>query len=245
MKMPLIKHKMKRLNNDVIEFTSFTRNQFKELNAAVAVSNKETVYSTFINFLQQIVVTPNLKVEDLPYWDAAMLFIHARTVSVSEVIELSYVCNNTVYDDSNASKQCGNKILTGALLNKTIFKDSDKFSNIIELDYGVFLKMRPPNLKEYLEIIYESDNINWDAEPLLVKFIQEVFNDTEIEDRTTNCNFEDDMLNILGNMSPNTYNKIIEWFEELPDISLFVNIHCNKCGNDDIDELVGLRDFFD
>ena len=241
--MPIVVHSMTTLSGDTIEFTPFTRKQFKELNSAVAVADERTVYNALVNFMQSIITTPDVNVMTMPYWDACMLFIRARSVSVSEVVQATYICTNLVKKEGELV-ECDNDVLAGIVLPDAKYDDKGVFANEIEISEGVYFAMRSPNIEEYFKIIYESDQSTWDAESVIVKFITSVYDKDNVDNRELNDKFEEDLLALLGNLTQVAYDKIVLWFENLPDVTHKVVVHCTKCGGVETDHMRGLRDFF-
>lgn len=233
------------LSCDPFEYKPFSRKNFKELHTAVAIAHGDAMYEAVESFLQSCVVDESsMRVGDLPYWDAAMLFVKARAVSVSEMVELRYTCRNIVHDNStNTNKPCGTSIPAGLLLNNVHYINVTGANTNLKMTNTLHFVMRFPTLKEYLQLTYEGDSLEV-KDDILSKLIIGVYNDEVYDGVDINKNFNNEVKEILSELPPRLFNKLGEWLNDLPNISVRVNIKCHSCGAVDVDDVVGIVDFF-
>lgn len=235
----ILTYKLERLNGDIIKYRPFSRRDFKDLSVAATVATGKTLYTSISTFIQKCVVD-DTDVSTLPYWDAAMLFVKARSVSVAEVVELKYDCKSPKPDNTI----CNNSVLAGMLLTEVFYTNANGAYDTIKLTDDVVFKMRYPNIVEYLQVTYESGLIGFDNEDTIASMIIAVYDNDDYDDRDTNPNFDAEAKQMIGNLPPMLFNKLLTWFKELPNIGVDVQVNCNSCGAKKVDRIRGLVDFF-
>lgn len=242
MKKHILQYKFETLTGDVIEYKPFTRKDFKFLSTAATISQGDTLYESIGAFIQSCILSDH-KVETMPFWDSAMLFIKARSVSVSEVVELSYNCTNVIKSD-NDSKVCGSKILAGLILPNTFYINGTNITDEINLTDNIVLKMRFPNIVEYLKTTYEAGTEAFDNDDVVSEMIVGIYDNEDYDSPENNELFKSEIKEMLSQLPPNLYQKIMIWFKSLPNVGCDIPIKCTSCGHADTDKLRGLIDFF-
>jgi hypothetical protein len=115
------------------------------LMAAQSTDEKET-----LDVIKQVLnncIISDIDVDDLPTFDLEYLFMQLRARSVGEVVSLRYTCNNTIKNDKDEEKACGNivKIDMNILdIKPTI---DEKHTSKIEINDKLGIMMKYPTLK--------------------------------------------------------------------------------------------------
>jgi hypothetical protein len=243
MKKHIISYRMATLDGGEIAYKPFSRRDFKDLSTAATISSGDTLYNSIAAFIQTCIIG-NERVEDIPYWDAAMLFVRSRSVSVSEVVELKYECKHVIKTENSPDRVCGSTILAGLLLPNVFYTNTAGMINEIHITENIVLKMRYPNIVEYLKAVYESGINGFDNDEVISNMVIAVYNENDYDDAENNENFKDEVKEMISQLPPNLYQKIMNWFANLPNIGCDIPIKCNSCGAKDTDKLRGLIDFF-
>jgi hypothetical protein len=87
------------------------------------------IINTTIQTIKNCIVEGDVNVEKLPFFDIDYLFIALRAKSIGETVDMTFICNNQIEDESI----CGNKFEAPIDIGKvTVIKD-DSISNEIKL----------------------------------------------------------------------------------------------------------------
>jgi hypothetical protein len=173
-------------------------------------------------------------VNDLPLNDVEFLFYQLRARSESEVLELKYRCENITEDD----KKCNNIMEYNLNLLTELEVVKPDISPIIEVTDKVGLKLRYQR--------FEKDIIG-DKLPTPQQILEIIAKNVEfIYDENSAYSGKDiplqGIVDWIGELSPEKYVKIEEFFANEPKIIKKFGIKCKKCG---FDHSIEVRDIFD
>jgi hypothetical protein len=204
---------------------------------AMESDNKEDVERNIRQILTNCTLTEGINIDKLPVIDIEYYFLHLRARSVGEIVENEYVCNNIVND-----VVCGGKIK--GLLNlleinvttnpniKSTIQLSDKIS--MKLKYPEFsLAQKLSKMNSAIDIIFEIvvDSIEWIFDGEQYYYAHETP--------------KNELLEYVESFNTEQFNKIEEFFNNLPTIKKTMEMKCGKCGFDHSIEMKGLESFFE
>lgn len=134
---------------------------------------------------------------------------------------------------------CGTEILVDIDLSKT-FVPEFKGDNLIKANENVVIKLKHPTIQ-----VFENNDPS-KAEELFniaVECIDEIHvNDTVFT--KSELKEQNKLVPILGELDTKTYKKIVDFIDNVPRITTYVDVICPVCGNKEKVTLKGIEDFF-
>ena len=181
-------------------------------------------------------LSEDLDVDELPIVDVEYYFINLRAKSVGEIVESRYRCNNEV-----DGKLCGNIMEKNVDLTKIIVNMNDAIDRDIKLSDKLTIRMKYPEFSFVRESL-EYDNINDLTFNMLAQCVEYIYDgeqfyygkETPIEE----------MVDFVENLSQENFEKLENYFNNLPKLKETLDMTCNKCGFHHSIEVEGLESFF-
>jgi hypothetical protein len=186
--------------------------------------------------IKQIVsncIQGDIEVDDLPVVEFELIFLHIRSRSVGEIVDLQYKCNNEV-----EGGKCGHivEMSLDLLTVKPTSPDSDP-KITLSGDVGIVLKY--PTVKS-LEVTSEDD---------ATAFIDILFRNYEYIYDEDSIYYSKDISReefegFVEGISGSSFKKIKEFFASLPKLRTELEFKCAKCGYSNKIPLEGIQSFF-
>ena len=219
-----------------IRYRPFLVKEQRNLLMAMESEDSDAVHTAIRDILHNCTLNEDIDVEKLPIVDVEYYFLNIRAKSVGEVIESKYRCNNIVND-----KVCGNIMEKPINILSVNVDTSNQISSEIKLTDKLTVKMKYPEFS----IIKDSIHLNDDAEitfNLLAHCIEYIYDgeqfyygkETPIEE----------MVDFVENLSQENFEKLENYFNNLPKLKETLDMTCNKCGFHHSIEVEGLESFF-
>jgi len=174
-------------------------------------------------------VFDNIDINDLAIFDIESLFLHLRSKSVGENIDLKMKCSEceslsdvsiNIDDIGTPEVKSDNKVMltdtVGVVLKYPSFESISKLGDELDTVDGAF-KM----VASCIDTIFDEDNV-YDAKSETSKNIQE----------------------FLENLNSDQFKMLTGFFENMPALTHSLNFKCQHCGHDNEMELKGLQSFF-
>jgi hypothetical protein len=223
------------LTKKKIKFRPFLVKEQKNLLMAMESDDSETVHNSIKDILNNCTLTEDVVIDRLPILDVEYYFINLRAKSVGEVVEAKYRCNNDV-----GEKICGNVMEVN--LNLTDINLSGKVSEEdIQLTDKIFVKMKYPEFY----VVKDSINLN-SVDMVTFNMIAESIEYLYDGEQYYYAHEAQpgEFLHFIENLNQAQFEKLEEFFNDLPKLKKDVEIKCNKCGFDHSIEVEGLESFF-
>jgi hypothetical protein len=175
-------------------------------------------------------------ISQLPLADVEFLFYQLRARSESEIVELRYKCENKIEGD----KKCNNIMEYDLnLLTEIEVAKTENLSPLIEITDKIGVKL-------YYER-FEKSAIQAGTVPTPQQILEIIAKNIEfIYDENSAYSAKDiplqNIVDWVGELPPEKYIKIEEFFANKPKLIKKLDIKCNKCG---FDHKIEVRDIFD
>jgi hypothetical protein len=227
------------LTKKKIRYRPFLVKEEKLLMMAMESEDFKGVITT-IKQIANNCILDEIDIDELPVTDIEFLFLHLRARSVSEVVELSYKCNNTVKDDDGKEKPCNHIVK----LNFNIFDVKPEFNenhkNKIELSKQLGIVMRYPTFEsiEQIEDVSDVEKVF----TILTTCIDYIYDDENIyyaKDVT-----KEELVEFIDGMTREQFEKVKEFFDTMPKLRKRVDFKCGRCGYSENIEVEGIQNFF-
>ena len=174
-------------------------------------------------------VFDNININDLAIFDIESLFLHLRSKSVGENIDLKMKCSEceslsdvsiNIDDIGTPEVKSDNQVMltdtVGVVLKYPSFESISKLGEELDTVDGAF-KM----VASCIDTIFDEDNV-YDAKSESSKNIQE----------------------FLENLNSDQFKMLTGFFENMPALTHNLNFKCEHCGHENEMELKGLQSFF-
>ena len=219
-----------------IKYRPFLVKEQRNLLMAMETNESGSVHSAIHDILYNCTLTENIDIDKLPIIDIEYYFINLRAKSVGEIIESKYHCNNIVED-----KECGNTMEHNLNLLNIKVEMKENISPDIQLTDKLSIRMKYPEFG----IVKDSANIEDETEitfNMLARSIEYIYDgdqfyyshETPIEE----------MVEFVENLNQQQFEKIENFFNNLPKLKEKVEMTCGKCGFHHIINVEGLESFF-
>jgi hypothetical protein len=186
---------------------------------------------SLFQLLENCIETKNIKVREFTNFDLEYMFLQLRAKSVGETVELSFKCQNP---------ECKKRFEFECNISELTIKEHSEHTNKIQLSEDLGIIMKYPNLKDAMKLTVKNDAdelfnlIAGCVESIYTK--EEVFSD---KDHTL-----EEFENFIGQLSPEYFKKIMNFFETMPSMENIIKATCTFCKEENNVTIKGIEDFF-
>ena len=216
---------------ETVRYRPFLVKEQKVLLLAYESQDKKQIVGAILDTVKAC-IEEDIDVYKLGTFDIDFLFTQIRAKSVGEKAEVRLECqscstSNDVEIDLEAVRI-----------------DVDQDSTIIELTDTVSLKMRYPSYEKFLKNgdIFDSETSTDIIMGIIIASIESIM--TEEENILAADESKEDLLNFIDSMTTAQFQKVSDFIEQMPAMSLNVQFKCISCGEDNTITLKGIDDFF-
>ncbi len=222
-----------------VTYRPFTVKEHKILLMAAESKTTEDVLGSIRQIIRNCVID-DIDVDDLATVDFEMLFINIRAKSVGEVIDLKYKCKNKIDEENKCEKPFTLKV---NLIEDLRIQSSGDAVNKIQLSDTIGIVLKYPTARTLQDMIeyVESDGSFADMN-LTSSCIDYIYDGDEIFYAKEST--KEELNNFVDNLSTEHYNKIENFFKNIPTIYAEKQHTCTKCGYEHKMRLEGIADFF-
>lgn len=222
-----------------VRFRPFTVKEEKLFLMANETSDQETVSNTILQVLNNCIID-DVDVNTLPLFDIEYLFLNLRARSISEVVNLSYRCNNSVKTEQGDEKKCNNLVEIDVDILGIKPEPSKEHTNKIAINDKLGVVMKYPKMDAIINT-QDKDGIDTVLN-LIVDCIDYIYDEETLyyaKDST-----RQELIDFLDTLQSKDLDNIKQFFDTMPKMKKEVEFKCNKCGYHENIELEGLQSFF-
>jgi len=227
-------------NGKEVKFRPFTVKEEKLFLMASESEEFKTIIDTTKQVLNNCIIS-DIDVDKLPIFDIEYLFLNIRARSVSEIINLSYKCNNDIKNEEDVeTHKCANVVQIDLNVLDIKPESSKKQETKIEITEKLGIVMKYPNFNTIKD--YDGQNENDIVFKMTIDCIDYIYDGEQIyyaKDAT-----EEELIEFIEGMQSKDLEKIKHFFENMPKILKDVDFKCNKCGYEEKITVEGLESFF-
>lgn len=209
-----------------IKYRPFLVKEHKILMTLVDAEDDEVI--RVIKEIIDVCTFKKLNVDKLPNFDIEYIFLNLRAKSIGEIVDIIVNC------------PCGNKIDHSIDLNKAKVEKSDTVTNKIELRSGIGVTFRYPTFEETTKLILDKNVEN--IFKLVAACIESIYTQTDFHDRSTFT--DEEAINFLSQLTKEEFNKVEQFFLNIPKVVQEVEAKCDKCGRLNEVKMEGIENFF-
>ena len=220
-----------------IQYRPFLVKEQRNLLMAMESNDVETIQRSVRDILNNCTLTEGIDIDKLPIVDIEYYFINLRAKSVGEVVETKYKCNNEV-----DGKECGNIMDKSVNLLDIEVEKQKEVSPEIKLDEKITIRLKYPEFG-IVKTSLNYDNLNQVTFNMIAQSIEYIYDGEQFY--YANEYSAEELLNFVENMNQQQFDKVENFFNNLPKLKKTIEIDCNKCGYHHTIEIEGLENFFD
>ena len=219
---------------ETIEYRPFLVKEEKLLIIALESEDMKQITTGIKNVIKNCILTPGIKVQDLPTFDIEYLFLNIRGKSVGEQIEVNLICPDDEETEVNVKLN----------LDDIKVKKNDEHTDQIKVDENIMLQMKYPSLDQFVKNNFDftKKNTMEKSFELIASCIGTIF--TEEEAWSTSDCTKKEMLEFLESMNSSQFKSIEKFFETMPKLSHTITIRNPKTKVESEVLLEGLASFF-
>lgn len=223
-----------------VKYRAFTVKEEKLFLMANESEDVDAVVDAIKQVLNNCIVTKGINVEELPLFDIEYLFLKLRAVSVGEVVNLRYKCNNILPKlEDEEEKKCNHIVEIDLNLNE-VTSETVKLEKTIPITETMGISMKYPTfdlLKDF-DANQEVDSII----KMTVKCIDFIYDKDNVY--YSKDAKEQELVDFVESMQSKDLEKIKEFFSSMPKLKKNLDFKCGKCGYEEKIELEGIQSFF-
>jgi hypothetical protein len=216
-----------------IFFRPFKVKEEKVLFMAMEGGEQKEIINAVTNVLSACITKGDVDIPSLAYFDIEYLFLKLRSKSVGEVVTLRF-------KHGNPDSECKHVQEYRLNLDEVQLKNADNLDDKIMLTDKIGVKLKYPNLQLAQKLgsldMTKIDNVFG----FIADSVEYIFDDENVYEETS----RDDIKDWLENLDQAQFDKIMEFFNDMPKLSHSFTYACEKCGKEEKVHLEGLQSFF-
>lgn len=212
----------------------FSVKEEKLLLMALESKNMDDVVRTTKQVINNCVVSGDVNVDKLPFFDIDYLFIFLRAKSVGEHVEVKLTCNNVVEGNT-----CGNIFSAQMDVSNIEIERPDDVSDDISLSKTVSVKMKYPSYGamkrlEENETDYKTSLISGSIDYIMDEKGKHLAKESTKEE----------LKEFVEGLTEENYKKMEYFVDNTPKFMVKLEAKCTKCGYDHKVRYSDFLDFF-
>lgn len=221
-------------NGKEIKVRPFSVKEEKLLLMAAESKNNDDIVSTAKQVLNNCLISGDVDVDKLPFFDIDFLFIFLRAKSVGESVDIKLTCNNTLEDGN----RCGHTFPTVMDIANCEIVSDEEIGSTIELDKNSGVKMKYPNysLIKKLDDVPEIDR----KTVIIINSIENIYDKKGVYSAKDYSSKE--LKDFVEGLTEENYKKLEAFVDNFPTFVVRIEADCPKC---DFHHSVRYSDFAD
>ena len=224
------------LSKKKIRFRPFLVKEQRNLMMAMESDDKETIERNIRQVLHNCTLTEGLEIDKWPIIDVEFYFINLRARSVGEVVQNRYRCENEVEE-----KVCGN--LMDVELNVLEIQPdmTNVVDDVIQINDKISVKLKFPEFS-ILERANKFESVTDMAFDMIAESVEYIFDGEQYYYAAESE--PDEIIEFIESLNQDQFNKIENFFNNLPKLNKKIEMDCKKCKFHHTIEVEGLDSFF-
>ena len=215
-----------------IKYRPFLVKEEKILILAIESNSMKDISRAIKDVLKNCILTKGVKIDELPTFDIEYLFLHIRSRSVGESIDLVITC-----PDDNETK-----VNTQIYIDEIQVKTDKDHNPDIKLDDTYTMRLKYPSLDQFID-----DNFNFDLDrdnsfDIISSCIDMVFSDEEAWE-AKDCT-KKELIEFVERLNSSQFKEVENFFDTMPKLSHEVEVENPKTKVKSTVTLEGLASFF-
>jgi hypothetical protein len=204
---------------------------------ALLVAQQTESTSVMLDTVKDIIKScskSELDVDNLALFDIEYIFLKLRSVSIGEIVNLVFTC---------IDHEKPVKIKVPVNLDNAKVESNPDHTSRFELFDDVGIQLKYPTI-DTIKKIESLDNLNdFDSMiEIIIECIDFIYDSNEVYKAKDTSKKE--LVEFIENLSSDQYEKLKNFFETMPKLSLDINYECPECKKEYKRRLEGIESFF-
>lgn len=243
--LPIFELKLVSLAKPV-RFRPFLVKEEKLLLMALQSQDDTEIYKTIKQIINNCLVD-DLDIEKLPIFDIEYLFLNLRSRSIGENIETYFLCRNVVEtrkEDDGTETEIECKHMMPVTVNILDIKPPiAELSPKVQITDKIGIVLKFPTLKSFKPITdMATAEGNEKAFEMIYECTDYVYDENGMY--YAHESSKEEFYSFLESLTQEQYDRVLGFFENLPEIKYTMKHKCQKCNYDHDLVMEGLTDFF-
>lgn len=195
----------------------------KLLLMAVKSDDPQEIIRTTKQVINNCIISPEINIDTLPFFDIDYLFIALRAKSIGETIELNFICQNRIED-----VKCGGKFSVNVDIANVEVENKDKPLEIKFHDDLIF-KMKYPSYALMKQLDEKADLLETKIK-IIVASIERIF--TKGQYFTSKDITPAEMQEFVEGLTQQQFGLLEEFVNNFPTFYATGSGRCVKCGKE-------------
>lgn len=218
-----------------IKYRPFLVKEQKILLMASESGDADVIERSIRQILQNCCIE-EFDVDTLSLLDIEFFFLHLRSVSVGELVENKYRCQNDVNGET-----CNNLMDARLNLNDLKVTGLDEYKDVIALTDRIGVKMALPKYSVIKKARDMKDMTGFVFE-LIADCIEYIYDGEELF--YTKDIDKSEVVEFIENLNQPQFARIQSFFDNIPKLDKKIDVTCSKCGFHHDIEFEGIESFF-
>ena len=220
-------------------FRPFLVKEQKALMIAQNEENSKMMLETLRSVIGSCLMETDVDIDELTLFDCEYLLVKLRAISIGEEVAVMLKCSDE-HEGNEASRLFG----VACDLNKVEVVGLENYNPEVKISDNLMVRMIAPTIDSMLFATEETDDMTeYDKNfRIVASLIKEIITKDEVIDCTDFT--VDEMCEWLEGLTAEGYEKILDFFNNLPKVMLKVEWDCPYCGKHNVRLLNGLSVFF-
>lgn len=203
-----------------IKIRPFKVKEEKLLLMAAESNDSQEIINTTKQILKNCILTEDIDIEKLPFFDIDYIFIALRAKSVGESIDIKFTCNNLV-----DNYICGH--IFPAKIDITNCKiENPEVKMTIEIGKNTSFKMKWPTYSSLKTIVDSDKDIDKELH-IIASCIDSILDKDKVY--TTKDMTKEEIVAFIENLTQEQYVKLTEFIDSFPSFVIQSKATCPKC----------------
>ena len=218
-----------------IRVRPFIVKEEKLLLQALESKDETQIVETTKQIVNNCILSEDVDVEKLPFFDVDYLFIALRAKSVGEAIDVSFRCNNRVEDT-----KC-NFVFQAAIDISNISVDNLGQEKKIQLTDKVLVKMKYPSYDVMKRLSDKDDTLSKKIKVIAASIDMIVEGDKVYSPKDYS---KEEFEEYIGGFTEEQFKKVSAFVDNFPSFKVIADNKCPKCGFNHHIEYTDFTSFF-
>lgn len=211
-------------NGKELTIRPFLVKEEKLLLMAVKSDDAQEIVRTTKQVINNCIISPEINVDSLPFFDIDYLFIALRAKSIGESIEVNFICQNMVENE-----KCGGRFTVDIDISKIGVDNNDNSQLDISFHDDLIFKMKYPSYS-VMRQLDEKDNQLDTKIKIIAACIDKIF--TKGQYYTSKDLTPNELQEFIENLTQQQFNKLEEFTSNFPSFYAKGEGKCPKCGKE-------------
>lgn len=225
-----------------ISYRAFNVGEQKTILQAAEFRDEAALVNAIIDVVDSCVYGADIS--KLPMHLVDLIFLKIYIKSIGHMANAVYSCGGVIKDEEGQDKPCGNSFNMQIDLSKAdlVFPENFQEKRIIKIDEDNYIVLRVPSFEFFKKMNLEETALDA-ATRFIFSGIESIVQDDNV--LTPGIDFDlKDLTDWINDLDSSVLDSINNFFKDIPQLTLKVDVTCPKCGRKEEFSLQGLEDFF-